>query len=141
MDLATFRSHYANSGGSVECVVILRYETTEGLTGLTAEINSISSPTQEMTLPTRYLSSFLMKRVLVSKRCESTRYCKSSCSSTHPIIRLVGILEEKSIQRGIIIFPGNMTPSARKASSRPRSLGLILTCFLGHYSHVSAIPA
>lgn len=28
--------------------------------------------------------------------------------------RLLGILEEKSIQRGIIIFPGNMTPSARK---------------------------
>ncbi|KDQ53190.1 hypothetical protein JAAARDRAFT_39561 [Jaapia argillacea MUCL 33604] len=28
--------------------------------------------------------------------------------------KLLGILEEKSIQRGIIIFPGNMTPSARK---------------------------
>lgn len=28
--------------------------------------------------------------------------------------RLLGILEEKSIQRGIIVFPGNMTPSARK---------------------------
>ncbi|KAF8525838.1 DNA-directed RNA polymerase RPB5 subunit [Hysterangium stoloniferum] len=26
----------------------------------------------------------------------------------------LGILDEKSIQRGIIIFPGNMTPSARK---------------------------
>lgn len=29
-------------------------------------------------------------------------------------LRLLGILEEKSIQRGIIVFPGNMTPSARK---------------------------
>ncbi|KAF9000619.1 RNA polymerase [Cyathus striatus] len=28
--------------------------------------------------------------------------------------KLLGILEEKSIQRGIIVFPGNMTPSARK---------------------------
>lgn len=28
--------------------------------------------------------------------------------------RLLGILEEKNIQRGIIVFPGNMTPSARK---------------------------
>ncbi|KAG6850709.1 hypothetical protein H0H93_009867 [Arthromyces matolae] len=28
--------------------------------------------------------------------------------------KLLGILEEKKIQRGIIIFPGNMTPSARK---------------------------
>ncbi|KAG6898205.1 hypothetical protein C0992_003317 [Termitomyces sp. T32_za158] len=28
--------------------------------------------------------------------------------------KLLGILEEKKIQRGIIVFPGNMTPSARK---------------------------
>ncbi|KAF8802536.1 RPB5 subunit of DNA-directed RNA polymerase [Phlegmacium glaucopus] len=28
--------------------------------------------------------------------------------------KLLGILEEKSIHRGIIVFPGNMTPSARK---------------------------
>ena len=32
--------------------------------------------------------------------------------------RLLTILEEKSIQRGIIVFPGNMTPSARKVCSR-----------------------
>lgn len=29
-------------------------------------------------------------------------------------LRLLDILEEKKIQRGIIIFPGTMTPSARK---------------------------
>ncbi|KAI0711927.1 RPB5 subunit of DNA-directed RNA polymerase [Cerioporus squamosus] len=28
--------------------------------------------------------------------------------------KLVNILEEKNIQQGIIVFPGNMTPSARK---------------------------
>ncbi|KAI0768114.1 DNA-directed RNA polymerase RPB5 subunit [Trametes elegans] len=28
--------------------------------------------------------------------------------------KLLGILEEKNIQMGIIVFPGNMTPSARK---------------------------
>ncbi|KAH8118128.1 RPB5 subunit of DNA-directed RNA polymerase [Phellopilus nigrolimitatus] len=28
--------------------------------------------------------------------------------------KLLGILEEKSINKGIIVFPGNMTPSARK---------------------------
>ena len=27
---------------------------------------------------------------------------------------MLGILEEKSIHRGIIVFPGKMTPSARK---------------------------
>lgn len=53
----------------------------------------------------------------MSKRCESTRHSKSFYSSTHPTVRLLGILEEKSIQRGIIIFPGNMTPSARKVNS------------------------
>jgi DNA-directed RNA polymerase I, II, and III subunit RPABC1 len=29
--------------------------------------------------------------------------------------KFLGILEDKHIKRGIIIFPGNMTPSARKA--------------------------
>jgi DNA-directed RNA polymerase I, II, and III subunit RPABC1 len=36
------------------------------------------------------------------------------CCAHAPFVRLLGILEEKSIQRGIIVFPGNMTPSARK---------------------------
>ena len=31
--------------------------------------------------------------------------------------RLLSILEEKGINKGIIIFPGNMTPSARKVTS------------------------
>ena len=35
------------------------------------------------------------------------------------IHRMLGILEEKNIQQGIIVFPGNMTPSARKVSSFP----------------------
>jgi hypothetical protein len=33
--------------------------------------------------------------------------------------RLIQILEEKGIQRGIIVFPGTMTPSARKV--RPQT--------------------
>ncbi|KAH9838360.1 DNA-directed RNA polymerase RPB5 subunit [Rhodofomes roseus] len=28
--------------------------------------------------------------------------------------KMLGILEEKNIQQGVIVFPGNMTPSARK---------------------------
>lgn len=35
--------------------------------------------------------------------------------------RLLGILEEKSIQRGIIVFPGAMTPSARKVGFVPHA--------------------
>jgi hypothetical protein len=40
---------------------------------------------------------------------------------------LLGILEEKSIHRGIIVFPGNMTPSARKVChhSKPPTHSLI----------------
>jgi DNA-directed RNA polymerases I, II, and III subunit RPABC1 len=37
--------------------------------------------------------------------------------------RFLGILDEKSIQRGIIVFPGNMTPSARKVRLVPGTLG------------------
>jgi DNA-directed RNA polymerase I, II, and III subunit RPABC1 len=39
---------------------------------------------------------------------------RALCHAHTPFVRLLGILEEKSIQRGIIVFPGNMTPSARK---------------------------
>ena len=40
-------------------------------------------------------------------------------------IRLLGILEEKNIQQGIIVFPGNMTPSARKVSGLRSMLRLL----------------
>lgn len=33
---------------------------------------------------------------------------------------MLGILEERGIQRGIIVYPGNMTPSARKACPAPQ---------------------
>ncbi|KAL1738868.1 RNA polymerase, partial [Schizophyllum fasciatum] len=39
--------------------------------------------------------------------------------------KLLAILEEKGIHRGIIIFPGNMTPAARKACT-PLTLTLKL---------------
>ncbi|KAG6909951.1 hypothetical protein DXG01_014220 [Tephrocybe rancida] len=39
---------------------------------------------------------------------------KATYASESGVVELLGILEEKTIQRGIIVFPGNMTPSARK---------------------------
>jgi DNA-directed RNA polymerases I, II, and III subunit RPABC1 len=48
----------------------------------------------------------MRKSVVVTMSALFSTYAQSS--------RLLGILEEKSIQRGIIVFPGNMTPSARK---------------------------
>ncbi len=47
------------------------------------------------------------------RKCVCVLYNPSNAFS-FALIRLVNILEEKNIQQGIIVFPGNMTPSARK---------------------------
>ncbi|KAN0092836.1 RNA polymerase [Tylopilus felleus] len=80
MDLATFRSHYANSGGSVDR-------------------NQLNFFTNSRDDPADQIFIFFSDEKSVGVKT---------------MRKLVGILEEKSIQRGIIIFPGNMTPSARK---------------------------
>ncbi|KAF5327833.1 hypothetical protein D9619_004383 [Psilocybe cf. subviscida] len=41
-------------------------------------------------------------------------FCDEKSVGVKSMRKLLSILEEKSIQRGIIVFPGNMTPSARK---------------------------
>ncbi|KZT29705.1 DNA-directed RNA polymerase RPB5 subunit [Neolentinus lepideus HHB14362 ss-1] len=80
MDLATFRSHYANSGGSVDR-------------------NQLNFFTNHRHNPQDQIFIFFSEEKSVGVKT---------------MRKLLGILEEKSIQRGIIIFPGNMTPSARK---------------------------
>ncbi|EPQ52750.1 RPB5 subunit of DNA-directed RNA polymerase [Gloeophyllum trabeum ATCC 11539] len=80
MDLATFRSHYANSGGSVDR-------------------NQLNFFTNHTYNPQDQIFVFFSEEKSVGVKT---------------MRKLLGILEEKSIQRGIIIFPGNMTPSARK---------------------------
>ncbi|KAF7972513.1 hypothetical protein HWV62_2173 [Athelia sp. TMB] len=80
MDLASFRSHYANNGGSVD---------RQQLNFFT---NSRTNPSDQIFI---YFSS---------ERSVGVKDMR----------KLLTILEEKSIQRGIIVFPGNMTPSARK---------------------------
>lgn len=80
MDLTTFRSHYANSGGSVDR-------------------NQLNFFTNSRENPTDQIFIFFSDEKSVGVKT---------------MRKLLGILEEKSIMRGIIIFPGNMTPSARK---------------------------
>ncbi|TFK49906.1 DNA-directed RNA polymerase RPB5 subunit [Heliocybe sulcata] len=80
MDLTTFRSHYANSGGSVDR-------------------NQLNFFTNHRNNPQDQIFIFFSEEKSVGVKT---------------MRKLLGILEEKSIQRGIIIFPGNMTPSARK---------------------------
>ncbi|KII89786.1 hypothetical protein PLICRDRAFT_108577 [Plicaturopsis crispa FD-325 SS-3] len=80
MDLATFRSLYANNGGSVD------------RSQLNFFTNSRANPTDQI---------FVF-------------FSEEKSVGVKTMRKLLGILEEKSIQRGIIVFPGNMTPSARK---------------------------
>jgi hypothetical protein len=53
---------------------------------------------------------------------KTMRKCVSLISSgfmrSYICHRMLGILEQRNIQRGIIVFPGNMTPSARKVRWR-----------------------
>ncbi|KAI0784177.1 DNA-directed RNA polymerase RPB5 subunit [Abortiporus biennis] len=80
MDLATFRSHYANNSGSVDRGQLNFYT------------NHRDNP---------------MDQIFVFFSDERSVGVKT-------MRKLLAILEEKSIMRGIIVFPGNMTPSARK---------------------------
>ncbi|PSR88978.1 hypothetical protein PHLCEN_2v4940 [Hermanssonia centrifuga] len=80
MDLATFRSHYANNAGSVD----------------RGQLNFF---TNHQNNPEEQIFIFFSDERSVGVKT---------------MRKLLGILEEKSIQRGIIVFPGNMTPSARK---------------------------
>lgn len=80
MDLATFRSHYANQSGTID----------------RSQLNFF---TNHQNNP--------MEQIFVFFSDERSVGVKT-------MRKLLGILEEKNIQRGIIVFPGNMTPSARK---------------------------
>lgn len=50
--------------------------------------------------------------VKAMRKCEYLSIEVLSADAGHS--RLLSILDEKSIQRGIIVFPGNMTPAGRK---------------------------
>ncbi|KAI9000523.1 DNA-directed RNA polymerase RPB5 subunit [Trametes punicea] len=80
MDLATFRSHYANQTGSVD----------------RSQLNFFTNHRDNPML-----------QIFIFFTDEKSVGVKT-------MRKLLGILEEKNIQQGIIVFPGNMTPSARK---------------------------
>lgn len=61
--------------------------------------------------------------VKTMRKCVDLIYLCLSAKEELTVARLLGILEEKSIQRGIIVFPGNMTPSARKVRLRYMIMG------------------
>ena len=57
--------------------------------------------------------------------------------------RLLGMLEEKQINKGIIVFPGNMTPSARKVSCTTRLFAshYLAASLTGYSRYGSSIPS
>lgn len=80
MDLATFKSLYANSGDSVDR-------------------NQLNFFTNSRTNPNNQIFVFFSDEKSVGVKT---------------MRKLLSILDEKKIERGIIIFPGTMTSSARK---------------------------
>ncbi|PAV16460.1 RPB5 subunit of DNA-directed RNA polymerase [Pyrrhoderma noxium] len=80
MDLASFKSQYANSAGSVDR-------------------NQLNFFTNHQFNPSEHIFIFFTDEKNVGVKT---------------MRKLIGILEEKSIGAGIVIFPGTMTPSARK---------------------------
>ncbi|KAA1467320.1 DNA-directed RNA polymerase RPB5 subunit [Dentipellis sp. KUC8613] len=80
MDLAGFKSHYANNAGSVD------------RNQLNFFTNSVHNPEDQI---------FVF-------------FSDEKSVGVKTMRKLLGILEEKNINRGIIIFPGVMTSSARK---------------------------
>ncbi|KAK7690617.1 hypothetical protein QCA50_005716 [Cerrena zonata] len=93
MDLGNFRSHYSNSAGSVDC---MQEE-------MMFDRVSQSGPTEFLHQPQGQPNGPNLCILHGREECR----CQDDA-------KLLGILEEKNIQRGIIVFPGNMTPSARK---------------------------
>ena len=113
MDLAAFRTHFANQSGVVECVplslpriMIDRILSRASLNFFTAHQNNTN---EQM-----YIFFTDEKSVGVKTMRKYVRRTATWPTHAHLRFRLLGILEEKNIQRGIIVFPGNMTPSARK---------------------------
>ena len=117
MDLQRFREVYANQSGVVESVCPCLY-CSQG-SELLYSRNQLNFYTTSRTNPADQIFIFFSEErsvgVKTMRKCVHwRRFFELLLIPT--FARLLSILEEKSIQRGIIVFPGNMTPSARKVS-------------------------
>lgn len=121
MDLATFRNSYANASGSVECVLILSTKPVFIHTLPMFQPRATQLLHQCAEQPSRPNFCLLLRREERGRKNDAQVSCTLFDLLLHYLtvaeLRLLGILEEKHINRGIIIFPGAMTPSARKVSN------------------------
>lgn len=88
------------------------------------------------TLPTTYSCISPKTRALALKRCESEFYFIHLLVhiSNHQYVsyvfrRLLGILAEKSISKGIMIYPEKMTSKAKQARQKFMLLGASLILY------------
>src|SRR6267154_6886675 len=124
MSLADFKAQYANNGGTVECAtpLVLSNRVTDSA-ALPCSRNQLNFFTNSRTDPSNQIFIFFsdeksvgvktMRKFVYSPYTLTCRHVSNSDSQPFPL-RLLNILEEKNIAKGIIIFPGTMTSSARK---------------------------
>lgn len=113
MSLDAFRATYASHSG-IECVVTLNtcrqvsdsYRSRSQLNFFT---NLRDNPLNQIFV---YFTDEKSVGVKTMRKC--AHYGFPLCSLDSTFARLVTALEDKKIQNGIIVFPGTMTPSARK---------------------------
>jgi DNA-directed RNA polymerases I, II, and III subunit RPABC1 len=126
MSLADFKAQYANNGGTVECApllgVLLRTFDVDHA-AIHCSRNQLNFFTNSRTDPSNQIFVFFSDEKSVGVK--TMRKCVHSQYTFWPLIwallRLLNILEEKNIAKGIIIFPGTMTSSARKVPFTPHS--------------------
>lgn len=123
MSLADFKAQYANNGGTVECATPLVFSNrVTDSAALPCSRNQLNFFTNAHTDPSNQIFIFFSDEKSVGVKTMRkfvyspyTLTCRQQFSILNLFpLRLLNILEEKNIAKGIIIFPGTMTSSARK---------------------------
>ena len=123
MSLADFKAQYANNGGTVECatpLVVLHRVIDRA--ALSYSRNQLNFFTNSRTDPSNQIFIFFSDEKSVGVKTMRKFVCSAYALTWRRLfptlnlfsLRLLNILEEKNIAKGIIIFPGTMTSSARK---------------------------
>ncbi len=123
MSLADFKAQYANNGGTVECAppLVISNRVID-CAALPCSRNQLNFFTNSRTDPSNQIFIFFSDEKSVGvKTMRKFVHSPYTLTSRHQLpilnlfpLRLLNILEEKNIAKGIIIFPGTMTSSARK---------------------------
>jgi len=126
MSLADFKAQYANNGGTVEYAtpfgILKSCHSPFSFALLACSRNQLNFFTNSHTDPSNQIFIFFSDEKSVGVKTMRkfvyspyTLTCRQQFPTLNLLsVRLLNILEEKNIAKGIIIFPGTMTSSARK---------------------------